>query len=82
MLFILFLSLFLVLGFYLLNFYRYDLINKDVISMISVARLYAAGNFTSAVNGYWGPLFSWLLDLFYTLPRYCPLYLDFSHFWA
>lgn len=61
MLFILFLSLFLVLGFYLLNFYRYDLINKDVISMISVARLYATGNFTSAVNGYWGPLFSWLL---------------------
>lgn len=61
MLFILFLSVFLVLGFYLLNFYRYDLINKDVISMISVARLYAAGNLANAVNGYWGPLFSWFL---------------------
>ncbi len=61
MIFISFLALFLILGVYLLNFYQYDLINKDIISMISVARLYYAGDLASAVNGYWGPLFSWLL---------------------
>jgi hypothetical protein len=61
MIFISFLALFLILGGYLLNFYQYDLINKDIISMISVARLYYAGDLASAINGYWGPLFSWLL---------------------
>jgi hypothetical protein len=59
--FISFLAIYMALGVYLLNFYQYDLINKDIISMISVARLYAAGDFTNAINGYWGPLFSWFL---------------------
>ena len=61
LIFIAFLALFIILGSYLLHFYQYDLINKDIISMISVARLYATGNLSDAINGYWGPLFSWFL---------------------
>ena len=64
LIFISFLALFLILGIYLIKYYQYDLINKDMISMISVSRLYASGDFTSSVNGYWGPLFSWLVILF------------------
>ncbi len=55
------LALFLILGAYLLRYYQYDLISKDIISIISVAKLYAVGDISGAINGYWGPLFSWLL---------------------
>jgi hypothetical protein len=33
----------------------------DVISYLSIGRDYAAGRWAEAVNGYWGPLTSWLL---------------------
>lgn len=36
-------------------------INADGISYIAVARRYLAGDWHAAVNGYWGPLLSWLL---------------------
>jgi len=36
-------------------------IDADGISYISIARHYLDGDFALAVNGYWGPLFSWLL---------------------
>ena len=36
-------------------------INTDATAYVSVARQYLAGGFARAVNGYWGPLFSWLL---------------------
>jgi hypothetical protein len=35
--------------------------NSDQISYITVAQKYLAGNFKDAVNGYWSPLFSWLM---------------------
>ena len=52
--------IYLAVGILLLKYYRYQ-INPDGISYISIAQKYLAGNFHDAVNGYWGPLFSWLL---------------------
>jgi hypothetical protein len=52
--------IYLIIGVCLLKYYRYR-INPDGVSYISVAQKYAAGNFKQAVNGYWSPLFCWLL---------------------
>jgi hypothetical protein len=49
-----------VVGAILLPYYRYQ-INPDGISYISIANKYLAGNYREAINGYWSPLFSWLL---------------------
>ncbi len=57
---VLVLILYSVLGILLLKYYRYQ-INPDGISYISIAQKYLAGNFQDAINGDWGPLFSWLL---------------------
>lgn len=40
-------------------------INPDSISYISISKKYFDGNFSEAINAYWGPLFSWIL-----LPSY------------
>ncbi len=61
------LIIYVFLGVYFLRYYKYDLISKDIISFVSVANLYASGNFSSAINGYWGPLFSWVLVPFILL---------------
>ena len=67
-------SLVFVLAFYLIcasvlfGRFRYTL-NPDGISYISIAQKYADGNFGDAVNGYWGPLLSWLLAPFIYLHR-------------
>ncbi len=53
-------GLYIVLSSLLLPYYLY-LINPDGISYISIAHKYMAYDFRNAVNGYWGPLFSWLL---------------------
>ncbi|UCF42933.1 MAG: glycosyltransferase family 39 protein [Planctomycetota bacterium] len=57
---VLVLILFVVVGASLVGEYRYQ-INPDGISYISVARKYLAGDFSGAINGYWGPIYSWLL---------------------
>ena len=57
---VLVLIVYLILGASLLGYYRYQ-INPDGISYISVAQKYLAGDWRGAVNGYWGPLLSWLL---------------------
>jgi hypothetical protein len=36
-------------------------INSDGISYLDVARAYLRHDWSTAVNGYWGPLYSWLL---------------------
>lgn len=59
--FILFLVLFWMLGVYFIKYYQYDTINRDLIVIISIAKLYALNDIPDAVNGYWGPFFSWLL---------------------
>ncbi len=59
---ILIFSLFLysIIGLYLLSHYQYAT-GADGMSYINVAKLYLIGDFKDAINGYWGPLFSWLL---------------------
>jgi hypothetical protein len=44
----------------LFPFFRYR-IDPDAISYISIAQKYLRGEWTDAVNGFWGPLYSWLL---------------------
>jgi hypothetical protein len=50
----------LVAALFIATWYRYQL-NPDATSYITIARKYADGNFRQAINGYWGPLLSWLL---------------------
>ena len=47
----------------LMNFYMYT--GGDGIAYISIARYYAAGNWADAINGYWSPLYSWLMVPFF-----------------
>jgi len=54
------LIIYVILGLFLIKYYRYQ-INPDGISYISIARKYLNSDFTNVVNGYWGPLLSWLL---------------------
>lgn len=54
------LVIYTILGASLVGYYRYQ-INPDGISYISIAQKYLAGDFAGAVNGYWGPIYSWLL---------------------
>lgn len=48
------------LGFFLFNYYLY-ITGVDGICYISIAQKYATGDVFNAINGYWSPLFSWLL---------------------
>ena len=57
---ILVIILYFIIGVYLIQYYQYSL-NADSISYITIAQEYLNGHFTDAVNGYWSPLFSWLL---------------------
>jgi len=52
--------LYVLLAVYFFQFYRYQ-INPDAVSYISIAQKYLSGDFSLAVNGYWSPLFSWLM---------------------
>jgi hypothetical protein len=54
------LIVYIILGASLVGYYQYQ-INPDGISYISVAQKYLDGDFKNAINGYWGPLYSWLL---------------------
>ncbi len=52
--------LWIVLGALLLPLFL-PLLNADGTSYISIAEKYARGDFRNAINGYWGPLLSWLM---------------------
>ena len=58
--FIFILSVFFLSGLLLLEGYQYQ-INADGVSYLAIAQKYQRGDFRDAINGYWGPLFSWLL---------------------
>lgn len=51
---------YLATGLALLPGYRHR-VSVDTTSYISIAELYARGDFAAAVNSHWGPLFSWLI---------------------
>jgi hypothetical protein len=52
-------TLYLIWGIRLLPHFS-TLINPDGVSYTEIARQYANGDFKQAINGYWGPLLSWL----------------------
>jgi hypothetical protein len=54
------LLIYLIAGCLLIKYYRYQ-INPDGLSYISIAEKYLNGDFSNAVNGWWGPFISWLL---------------------
>lgn len=54
------LGLFLIASFSLLPLVRWD-IDPDGVSYMNVAHAYLRGDFGAAVNGYWAPMYSWLL---------------------
>lgn len=64
--FALILAVYCALGIYGIKFYQYQ-INPDGVSYIAIAEKYLAGNFADAINGYWMPLYSWLLMPFLAL---------------
>ncbi|MBI5740107.1 MAG: hypothetical protein HZA16_05230 [Nitrospirae bacterium] len=51
--------------------HHYERLTGDSTLYLSIAEKYVRGDFSNAVNGYWGPLLSWLLVPF--------LYLGASH---
>ncbi|MBI5098556.1 MAG: hypothetical protein HZB30_04895 [Nitrospirae bacterium] len=53
---------------------HYERLTGDATIYLSIAEKYIRGDFSNAINGYWGPLLSWLLIPF--------LYLGSSHLFA
>ncbi len=54
--------------------YHYERLNADSTLYINIAEKYLRGEFNDAINGYWGPMLSWLLIPF--------LYCGASHVFA
>ena len=54
--------------------YHYERLTGDATLYLSIAEKYIRGDFSNAINGYWGPLLSWLL-----VPL---LYIGASHVFA
>jgi hypothetical protein len=52
--------LYIILSIFILPYYIYH-INPDGISYLSIAQKYMLQDYSNAINGYWGPLLSWLL---------------------
>jgi hypothetical protein len=45
--------------------YRYTVYMEDAISYLDIAEYYLRGDFNTAINSYWSPLYSWLIALFF-----------------
>lgn len=54
------LLVYLLLSFILFGFFQYKIVG-DEISYINIAHAYAMGHWENAINGYWSPLYSWLM---------------------
>jgi hypothetical protein len=54
--------------------FYYERLTGDATLYVSIAEKYVRGDFINAINGYWGPLLSWLLIPF--------LYLNYTHVFA
>jgi hypothetical protein len=68
---ILILAIYSVLALFSIKYYVY--IGCDAIAYINMAQGYAIGDFSDAINGYWSPLYSWLMIPFF-LSGFTPLY--------
>jgi hypothetical protein len=49
-----------IVGLYF-QFAYHKFLNNDTLSYINIAERYAAGDWQHAINGFWSPLYSWLL---------------------
>ncbi|UCH82119.1 MAG: hypothetical protein JSW20_05680 [Nitrospiraceae bacterium] len=49
------------------TFFHYERLTGDATLYLSIAEKYIRGDLSNAVNGYWGPLLSWLLIPFLAL---------------
>lgn len=58
---------------FILKFFQYNILG-DEISYIDIAHAYAAGHWENAVNGYWSPLYSWLMVPFIFIFGFKPVY--------
>ncbi|EKQ52020.1 MAG: hypothetical protein B655_2030 [Methanobacterium sp. Maddingley MBC34] len=57
---ILILVIYSFLAFFSINYHHYRL-GADGMSYIAIAENYLKGDWTNAINGYWSPLYSWLM---------------------
>jgi hypothetical protein len=55
-----------LIGLALIPVYQYH-INPDGVSYISIAEKYSRGEWQDAINGYWGPLYIWVMGFFIRL---------------
>ncbi len=62
-----------ILALLLLKFFQYK-IAGDEISYINIAHAYASGHWQNAINGYWSPLYSWLMVPFLIIFGFKPIY--------
>jgi 4-amino-4-deoxy-L-arabinose transferase-like glycosyltransferase len=67
------LIVYLILALLFLKFFQYRILG-DEISYINIAHAYAMGHWGNAVNGYWSPLYSWLMVPFLFIFGFKPLY--------
>jgi hypothetical protein len=44
-----------------LSLFDYERVTGDATLYLSIAQKYVNGDFVNAINGYWGPLLSWLM---------------------
>ena len=52
--------------------YRYEMVNLDGISYLELAWAWREGRWSDAINGYWSPMYPWLLALFLGIVRPAP----------
>lgn len=69
---ILILTIYSLLALISVHFYLYKT-GGDEIAYINIAHAYVTGSWKNAINGYWSPLYSWLLTPF-LLSGFTPLY--------
>jgi len=67
------LIVYLLLTIVLFRLFQYK-IAGDEISYINIAHAYAMGHWDNAINGYWSPLYSWLMVPFLYVIGFKPVY--------
>lgn len=62
------LMVFGIFSFMLYPYFKYRIVS-DHISYLTIAQRYIEGDYVNAINGYWSPLNSWLLAVFYSITK-------------
>lgn len=72
--FVTLLTTLIIYSVFIIFFFHYERLTGDATLYLSIAEKYLRADFSNAINGYWGPLLSWLLIPF--------LYLGSTHVFA